>query len=96
MGKNQQKRIEKSIAHARMVWVREQMRVAKAVALVDEAYVMVQERRDELTDEQFELIEAEVSRRKAELEEYLFKARNNFVNKVGAENADLGLDFGTL
>lgn len=88
-GKNQQKRINKSRAHARMVWEREQLHAAKAKKTIDEAMELVVSKKTELTDEQFAEIEKEVARRYADIEAFLLKARDKYVAKVGAENAYL-------
>lgn len=93
MGKNQEKRIEKTIAHARMVWAREQIQAAAAMKVLDEAWAEVEANSSELDAVIMQAIEHEYESRKEEVKRFLLDARDKFVAKVGEDNADLGVDF---
>jgi hypothetical protein len=93
MGKNQEKRIEKTLAHARMVWAREQMQAAAAMKVLDEAWAEVEANSQELDAVLLQSVEHEYLSRKEEVKTFLLDARAKFISKVGEENADLGIDF---
>lgn len=93
MGKNQEKRIEKTVAHARMVWAREQMQAAAAMNVLDEAWAEVEANSQELDAVIMQAIEHEYESRKEDVKKFLLDARDKFIAKVGKENADLGIDF---
>lgn len=88
-GKNQLKRQQKSLAHARMVWEREQLQAAKAKKSIDEAVAIIRAKKDELTEQQMEEIEREVAQRYADIEAFVMKARDKYIAKVGPDNAHL-------
>jgi hypothetical protein len=93
MGKNQEKRIEKTMAHARMVWAREQIQAAAAMKVLDEAWAAVEANSSELDAVLMQAVEHEYQSRKEEVKKFLLDARDKFVAKLGEENADLGIDF---
>jgi ElaB/YqjD/DUF883 family membrane-anchored ribosome-binding protein len=86
------KKLEKSIAHARMVWAREQMQAAQAMEKLEKAIEQIRENAESVTPEDLAVIEAKYEEQKERIEEFVLKARDKFVTKVGPENADLGLD----
>lgn len=88
-GKNQIKRHNKRLAHARMVWERDQLQAAKAKKTIDDAMSLIRAKKDELTEQQMEEIEREVAQRYADIEAFVMKARDKYVAKVGPENAHL-------
>lgn len=86
------KKIEKNLAHARMVWAREQMQAAQALEKLEEAIKQIRENAESITPEDLTVVEAKYEEQKARIEDFVLKARDKFVTKVGPENADLGLD----
>jgi hypothetical protein len=89
MGKNQQKRKDKGIAHARMVWAKRQLQAAQATKLLDDAYAIVMEYGSELNEDQLAQINQEVAQKKAEIEEFLMNAKKVFIDAVGDEDASV-------
>lgn len=76
------KKKDKRLAHATMVWEREQMQAAMAAEAVDKALAVVMQYKDELTDEQVSEVLEQTRVKKAELEAFLMKARNKYANKL--------------
>lgn len=93
MGKNQEKRIEKTVAHARMVWAREQIQAASAQKAIEEAWEQIEANRAEMDTVLFMAVEHEKDERLEEIKRFLLDARDKFIQKVGEENADLGVGF---
>lgn len=87
-GKNQQKRIDKRVSHAEMVWEREQLQAALAKNSLDEAMVIIRENSDELDAEKMALVEKEAARRYKELEEFILAARDKYLTKMKELNPD--------
>jgi hypothetical protein len=81
-GKNQDKRRLKNIAHAEKVWTKVQIQAAQAKTSLDSALELIRDKKEELTEEQFALVEQEAKKRYAELEQYVLTARDNFVAKM--------------
>jgi hypothetical protein len=86
-GKNQQKRIEKTIAHARMVWAREQMAAATFWNAIKDADKIIEEGKAELSDEDYTALKAQVEEQRQYAHDFLVEARDKFVKAVGPENA---------
>jgi len=86
------KKQDKSIAHARMVWAREQMQAAKALEQLEAAIDTIRKNADAITPDEMAIVEDKYKEQKTRIEEFVLKARDKFVTKVGLENADLGLD----
>lgn len=87
-GKNQQKRIEKNLSHAEMVWEREQLQAALAKDSLDEAMVIIRENSEELDAEKMALVEKEAARRYKEIEEFILAARDKYLAKMKELNPD--------
>ena len=81
-GKNQEKRRLKNIEHAEKVWTKVQIQAAQAKTSIDSALELIRDKKEELTEEQFALVETEAKKRYAELEQYVLTARDNFVAKM--------------
>lgn len=81
-GKNQEKRRLKNIEHAEKVWTKVQIQAAQAKTSIDSAMDLIRNKKEELTEEQFSLVETEAKKRYAELEQYVLTARDNFVAKM--------------
>lgn len=81
-GKNQEKRRLKNIEHAEKVWTKIQIQAAQAKTSLDSAMDLIREKKEELTEEQFALVEKEAQKRYAELEQYVLSARDDYVAKM--------------
>jgi hypothetical protein len=81
-GKNQSRRLRKSIAHAEMVWEREQLQAATAKEAIDIAFELVKANADDIEADKMVLIEAEVATRNKDIEEFLLKARDKYLAKI--------------
>jgi flagellar biosynthesis GTPase FlhF len=86
------KKLEKNLAHARMVWAREQMQAAQALETLEKAMEQVRENAESIPPEDLQVIEGKYEEQKSEIQNFVLKARDKFVTKVGPENADLGLE----
>lgn len=83
------KKKEKEIAHARMVWEREQIQAATAMERLVVAASTLEQYSEELTDEQFNDALAHVEGRKKDIEAFLMAARDKYVRKMGELNLDV-------
>lgn len=75
-----------------MVWAREQMQAAVALEQLETAISSVRENAESITPEDLVVVEEKYREQKTLIEEFVLKARDKFVTKVGPENADLGFD----
>jgi hypothetical protein len=76
------KKKAKTIAHATMVWEREQLQAATAAEQLTKAVAAVEQYKDELTQAQIDDVHKHVEERQADLKEFLTKARNKYVSKL--------------
>lgn len=76
------KKKDKRLAHATMVWEREQVQAAIAAETIDKALAVVMQYKDELTDEQVSEVLEQTRQKKAELEAFLMKARDKYATKL--------------
>jgi hypothetical protein len=88
-----QKKVQKNIAHAKMVWAREQLQAAKALEQLEAAMETIRKNSEAITADELETVEEKYEEQKKRIEEFILKARDKFVIKVGPENVDAGLDF---
>jgi hypothetical protein len=86
-GKNQKKRLEKTIAHARMVWAREQIAAATFWNAIKDAEKTIEDSKAELSEEDYASLKAKVEEQRQYAHDFLVKARDKFVEAVGPENA---------
>lgn len=82
------KKKDKRLAHATMVWEREQMQAAMAAETIDKALAVVMQYKDELTEEQVSTVLEQTRVKKAELENFLIKARNKYASKLDELNLE--------
>lgn len=82
------KKKDKRIAHAEMVWEREQLQAAMAVEKIDKSLFVIEEYKDELTDEQIEQVRLQVANQRAEIETFLMAARDKFAKKLEEYNLE--------
>jgi hypothetical protein len=76
------KKKDKRLAHANMVWERSQLKAAMAAEQIDKASAAVEQYKDELTEEQINDIKAQVELQKKEIESFLLKERNKYAAKL--------------
>lgn len=76
------KKRQKRIAHAEIVFQRDQLRAATAAEQLNKAAATVEQYRGELTDAQFADVMAKMDEQKKDLEQFLLKARNKYVAKL--------------
>lgn len=87
-GKNQTKRRNKNIAHAKLVWTRKALGAANAWKAIKEALDLIQGNRGELSDDDLKLIEAQVEHQRTAIAELLANATNALYDEVGDDIAD--------
>lgn len=83
-----EKKLNKRLTHARMVWEREQIKAAMVAEHLDKAIATVEQYRDELSEEQIAAVHDQVETRRKDLEEYVLKAKNKYLAKL----EELGID----
>jgi hypothetical protein len=84
---NNKKRAKK-VAHAAMVWERDQLRAATMSEQLNKALAAVEQYKDELTVAQINDVYAQVEVQRGEIKDFLLKARNKYVTKM----SDYGLE----
>lgn len=82
------KKKDKRLAHATMVWEREQIQAAAAAEAIDKALAVIMQYKDELTEEQALEVLEQTRVKKAELEEFLISARNKYAAKLDELNLE--------
>jgi hypothetical protein len=82
------KKKDKRIAHAEMVWEREQLQAAMAVEKIDKSLFVIEEYKDELTDEQINNIRLQVQNQRAEIEKFIMNARDKYAKKLEEYNLE--------
>ncbi|CAB4124069.1 hypothetical protein UFOVP45_140 [uncultured Caudovirales phage] len=82
------KKKDKRLAHANMVWKREQLQAAMAAERVDKALAAVEQYQSELSDEDIEKIRLQAVQQRSEIEAFLLKARNKYANKLDELNLE--------
>lgn len=87
-GKNQTKRKNKSIQHARLVWTRKAIAAANSWSAVKDAAALIEQNREELQDVDMQLINDQVELQKHRIHEYLVAATEHLVKEVGKELGD--------
>jgi hypothetical protein len=76
------KKKNKRLAHANMVWERSQLKAAVAAEQIDKAVAAVEQYSGELTEEQILQIKAQVELQRKEIESFLIKERNKYAAKL--------------
>lgn len=82
------KKKDKRVAHATMVWEREQLSAAMAAEQIDKALAVVMQYKDELTEEQLQAILEQSRQKKVEVEQYLMAARDKYAKKLEELNVE--------
>jgi len=82
------KKKDKRLAHANMVWERSQLKAAIAAEQIDKAVAAVEQYKEELSEEQFEAIKLQVENQKKQIEAYLIAERNKYAAKLDELNLE--------
>jgi DNA-binding transcriptional ArsR family regulator len=82
MSKNSEKRKLKNLEHAEYVWAREQLQAAAAHEALMDAFKVIEENQDTLTEEQMESLHRQVDIQKAEIEDFVMTAKAKYENKL--------------
>ena len=82
------KKKDKRLAHANMVWERSQLKAAIAAEQIDKAVAAVEQYKEELSEEQFEDIKLQVENQKKQIEAYLIAERNKYAAKLDELNIE--------
>lgn len=83
-----EKKKDKQLANATAKWEKEQLQAAVAAEQVDKALAVVLQFKDELTDQQLEDVLEQTRQKKAEIEQFLLKARNKYAAKLDELNLE--------
>ena len=82
------KKKDKRLAHANMVWERSQLKAAIAAEQIDKAIAAVEQYKDELNEEQLEAIRVQVENQKKQIEAYLISERDKYAAKLDELNIE--------
>ena len=82
------KKKDKRLAHANMVWERSQLKAAMAAEQIDKAVAAVEQYADELSEQQIPDIKAQVELQKKEIESFLIKERDKYAAKLDELNLE--------
>ena len=82
------KKKDKRLAHANMVWERSQLKAAIAAEQIDKAAAAVEQYREELSEEQFAAIKNQVENQKKQIEAYLISERDKYAAKLDELNIE--------
>jgi hypothetical protein len=77
-----EKKKNKRLAHANMVWERAQLKAAAVAEKIDKAIATVEQYKDELSEKQIEDIKAQVELQKTEIKYFLLKERDKYAAKL--------------
>ena len=83
------KKKDKRIAHAEMVWEREQVQAATAMQQIDKAQAVIEFNKGELTEEQLTEVYAAIEARREEVKAFLLSARDKYVAKMDEYNLEV-------
>jgi hypothetical protein len=88
------KKFNKSLAHAEMVYQREQIKAAIMREQLDKALAIVDQNKTEFSDEDYALLMEQLDKRREEIKEFLLKATNKYAKKL-KDLGDPKIDFKT-
>jgi hypothetical protein len=83
------KKKDKRIAHAEMVWERDQVQAATAMQQIDKAQAVIEFNKGELTEEQLTEVYAAIETRREEVKAFLLTARDKYVTKMDEYNLEV-------
>lgn len=82
------KKKDKRIAHAEMVWEREQVQAATAMQQIDKSQAIIEFNKGELTEEQLTEVYAAIETRREEVKAFLLAARDKYATKLDEYNLE--------
>jgi hypothetical protein len=88
-GKNQTKRKNKNIQHAKFVWTRKAVGAANAWAGIKEALTLIEEHKGELEQADLDLIHAHAEEQRTNIRDTLVGATEVLYSQIGKEDADV-------
>ena len=83
-----EKKKNKRLAHANMVWERAQLKAAAVAEQIDKAIATVEQYKDELSEEQIEQIKAQVEVQQKEIKSFLLNERDKYAAKLDELNIE--------
>lgn len=83
-----EKKKSKDVAHAVMVWEREQLQAATAAEQLTKALAAVEFYKEELTESEINSIYAKVEAQRGEIKDFLVNARNKYVTKLAEHGVE--------
>lgn len=83
-----EKKKSKDVAHAVMVWEREQLQAATAAEQLDKALAAVEHYKDELTESEINAVYAQVESRRGEIKQFLINSRDKYVTKLSEHGVE--------
>jgi hypothetical protein len=78
----EEKKRLKYLANAEEKFQKEQLQAAAAVEAIDKSLAVIEQYKDELSEEDIQNILAQVDARKIEIEQFLLNARDKYVTKL--------------
>lgn len=88
------KKRNKSLAHAEMVFQREQLKAAVMQEQLDKALGIVEQNKSEFSDDEYAQLMEQLDNRRAEIKEFLLNATNKYAKKL-KDLGDPKIDFET-
>lgn len=82
------KKKDKRLTNATAKWEKEQLQAAFAAEQIDKSLAVIMQYKDELTEQQLEDVLEQTRIKKAEIEEFLLKARNKYAKKLDELNLE--------
>ncbi|CAB4137054.1 hypothetical protein UFOVP325_8 [uncultured Caudovirales phage] len=88
------KKINKSLAHAEMTFQKEQLKAAMMQEQLDKAIAIIDQHKQELTDAEYANAQKNLEQRRAEVKDFLLKATEKYAKKL-KDLGDPKIDFET-
>lgn len=82
------KKKDKRIAHAEMIWERDQVQAATAMQQIDKSQAIIDFNKDELTETQLNEIYAAIDARREEVKAFLLSSRDKYAAKLAEYNLE--------
>ena len=83
------KKKDKRIAHAEMIWERDQVQAATVMQQIDKSQAIIEFNEGELTKEQLDAVYGAIATRRQEVREFLMAARDKYVAKMEEYNLEV-------
>ena len=83
------KKKDKRIAHAEMVWEREQVQAAAIMEQIDKSQAVIELHKDELAEAELDAVYAALAARREDVKAFLLAARDKYVAKMDEYNLEV-------